>query len=192
MYTFSRPLYLASHSPRRLELLTRFGIPYTPLSHATDEKADVSDDPTERVTALSERKARAAGAGIANGLILGLDTIVYFNGRILEKPGDAEEAREMLASLSGNAHVVYTGVAAWLKPEGSVTLASETTRVFFRKLEAFEIKNYIKSGEPMDKAGAYGIQGLGGAFIERIEGCFFNVVGLPVTRLLAVLRPHMA
>ena len=191
MYRFSLPIYLASHSPRRLDLLARFGIPFTPLSHDADEKSGVSSDPGERVRSLAEKKARAASAGVKKGVVLAFDTVVFLDGNVLEKPGGPAGAFSMLSSLSGRTHVVYTGMARLVLPAGRCRLYVEKTRVKFRKLEATEIKNYIKTGEPLDKAGAYGIQGAAGAFIERIEGCFFNVVGLPVKPLMDCLKPYM-
>jgi septum formation protein len=191
MYLLSQTLYLASNSPRRRDLLKRFGIPYRILPQTAEESEGPARSPAGRVKALARRKVYGASTGVRKGLVLGFDTLVFLNGRLLEKPGNAVEARRMLHALSGATHTVYTGMAALVKPENRLVLTCETTRVTFRVLEEKEINNYIKSGEPFDKAGAYGIQGMGGAFIARIHGCFFNVVGLPIRPLMDFLKPYL-
>ncbi|MFH0920380.1 MAG: Maf family protein [Fibrobacterota bacterium] len=190
MYRLSRPLYLASGSPRRRDLLTRFGIPYRLVAQHADESNGPFHAPAARVKALARLKAEDAARRTGRGVILAFDTLVFLNGCLLEKPKDAAEARRMLRALSNATHTVYTGMAALVRPEDRMLVRCETTRVTFRKLEEKEINNYIKSGEPFDKAGAYGIQGMGGAFIARINGCFFNVVGLPIRPLMDVLKPY--
>jgi septum formation protein len=193
MYRFSIPLYLASKSPRRHELLKRFRIAYHPVRAAVREpRAPARLGPAAAVRFSAKAKALQAAKRVRRGIVLGFDTVVFHRNRILGKPANGREALAMLRSLSGATHRVYTGMAAVVKPGGRVRTAHAATRVTFRKLEDIEIKSYIKSKEPFDKAGAYGIQGLGGAFVSRIQGCFFNVVGLPVAQFLDFLKPYRA
>ena len=144
------------------------------------------------VARLAEEKARAVAAQIGSRdgeyIIIGADTAVELDGRIFGKPRDAAQAREMLSALSGKTHPVLTGIFLLRLPDGATRSAVEITRVTFASLDAAEIGAYIASGEPMDKAGAYGIQGRAGRFISAIEGCYFNVVGLPLARLYALVR----
>ena len=143
----------------------------------------------ELVARLAEEKARAAAAQIqARALIIGADTAVELGGKILSKPRDAAEAREILSFLSGRTHRVLTGLCVLRLPEGGVRSAVENTRVTFAPLTQEEIAEYVASGEPFDKAGGYAIQGRAGRYITRIEGCYFNVVGLPLARLYALLK----
>jgi septum formation protein len=143
--------------------------------------------PEETVQAIALEKAKAvAGSVAASDIIIAADTLVYLDGGALGKPRDAADAAAMLRRLSGNRHAVYTGVAL-IQGDKELTFF-ERTEVYFRALSEEEIAAYIRTGEPMDKAGAYGAQGRGAAFIERIEGDFFNVVGLPLCRLALTLR----
>ncbi|OGS35925.1 MAG: septum formation protein Maf [Elusimicrobia bacterium RIFOXYB2_FULL_49_7] len=189
LYRLSRPLFLASASPRRNELLKRFGIPFSRLQQCIDEKAFALPEPEQHVKTLAAAKAKAAATQTVDGIILGFDTVVFFNGHILEKPTDEEDARRMLSLLSGQTHTVFTGIAAYLAPEGILYTTLGITEVRFRELDEREIINYIKTREPFDKAGAYGIQDVGGLLVKEIKGCYFNVVGLPVTPLIEILRP---
>ena len=190
MRKLSLPLYLASASPRRKSLLKQFGFTFIgAATHIPEESA--ANNPSGRARELAGRKALAAGMRIKSGIILGFDTIVYHNGKILQKPRGSAEARAMLRTLSGKTHTVYTGMAVLVKPGKRLRLHCEKTKVTFRKLEAKEIKNYISTGEPFDKAGAYGIQGMAGSFVEKVNGCFFNVVGLPVKPLMDALKPYI-
>ena len=139
MYLLSRRLFLASQSPRRRELLKRFGIPYNEIAQNSHEPDTHFSDPCKAAKNSAKLKAQNAAVDIDNGIILGFDTIVYYNNKILEKPRDKDEAYSMLTSLSGSPHVVYTGMAAVLKPENSLGLFCEASSVIFRKLEEKEI-----------------------------------------------------
>ncbi len=184
-------LILASQSPRRAELLRNAGIPFEIRPAEVDERACQGEDPTEYVRRLAQEKALAVLAEAPQGaLVLGADTTVVVDGAILGKPGDQAEARRMLERLSGRVHQVITGVClAWRNPQGAALaeVESEVTEVEFRAMTAQEIAVYVASGEPMDKAGAYAIQGRASRWIPRICGCYFNVVGLPVARVCAML-----
>ena len=187
-------LILASGSPRRKQLLEMTGhlleIRVSGADETTDEK-----DPARFVEELSKRKAFDVAADVENGIVLGADTVVASGGEILGKPADAEDAKRMLAGLSGRAHEVYTGVTLVCRENGSLKWAEtfhEETKVFVLSLSTEEIDEYIATGEPLDKAGAYGIQGFFGKYIERIEGDYFNVVGLPLSAVYQVLRRREA
>ncbi|UCC75071.1 MAG: septum formation protein Maf [Gemmatimonadota bacterium] len=175
---------LASKSPRRAELLTRLGLDFVVRVAEVDESLPPGEEPAaaaQRLARLKAEYARAAGA-----LAIGCDTLVVDSGEILGKPTTREEAVEMVRRLQGDEHVVYTGVA--LATPERVESAVEGTRVWFRSLDAKECEEYVATGEPMDKAGAYGIQGFGAAIVERVDGDFFTVMGLPVARLLELFR----
>ena len=177
---------LASKSPRRHAYLTEMGIPYTVLTAETDETLAAGVHPREGVVILAERKARAvADLACAGETVIAADTLVELDGKPLGKPRDEAEAAEMLRALSGKAHRVHTGVAVWR--QGRLLSAVDTTAVHFRPLSDEEIREYIASGEPLDKAGAYGIQGLASAFVSKIEGNFDTVVGLPCALLQEML-----
>jgi len=182
------PLVLASRSPRRTDLLTMLG-----LAHET-APADVDESwlPGEAPVAHAERLARAKAAALAarrpGALVVGSDTVVVIDGELLGKPADAADAVRMLLRLAGRTHVVATGVA--VARDGVVHAAVETTRVRMRPFGEDLARAYAATGEPLDKAGAYGIQSRGAALVEGIEGDFFTVVGLPVARLLALLEAH--
>ena len=162
-------LILASASPRRGTILENAGIGFERLPVEIDESPLPGESAETCVLRLAEEKARRASSGVAG-------------------PAREQEARRMLRNLSGRTHRVLTGVAALRLPDGAMLCAAETTAVTFSTLTDREIDNYVATGEPMDKAGAYGIQEQGGRFITRIEGCYFNVVGLPLARLYAMLR----
>jgi septum formation protein len=180
-------LVLASASPRRRELMKMLGFTdFLVLPADTDETLPgMAPDDSVRYLALQKARKTAETCG-AGDLIVAADTLVWFRGEALGKPADETQARAMLRRLSGAGHAVYTGVAVRLD-DREMTFA-EKTRVFFREMSEEEIRAYVGTGEPMDKAGAYGAQGLGAAFIERIEGDFFNVMGLPLCRLVTMLR----
>lgn len=175
-------LYLASQSPRRHEILTNLGITFKPLKSFYEEKlSDVSSLPPEEMVAkLASLKAVHAARTVSEGLVIGADTIVVQGDNILGKPDSKDQAEAMLRSLSGRRHRVITGIALMDLNENKTFWHAETTYVYFRELSAKEIELYLASTEPYDKAGAYGIQGRAGLFVERIEGCYFNVVGFPV------------
>lgn len=183
------PLYpsilLASRSPRRAALLRQIGAAFKAVPTGADETIPPDTEPKRIVETLAMRKARAAqndSTWKQYDLTLGADTVVCLNGRILGKPSGARDAMRMLQTLSGKTHRVLTGVALIWK-SGAEEAWHEETRVTFRNLSDREIEAYAKTGAPMDKAGAYGIQEQAGAFAARIEGCYFNVVGLPLARL---------
>ncbi len=176
-------IILASNSPRRRELLAQIGIrDFQILSPDVDETVEPGLSPARMVETLSLRKARAAaGRAGAEDLIIAADTVVALDGRVLGKPRDQEEAFAMLSALSGREHRVYTGVT--VLGGGQAATEHEETAVDFRALSPEEIRDYIATGEPMDKAGAYGIQGVGALLVQGIRGDYCNVVGLPVFRL---------
>lgn len=180
-------IILASGSPRRRELLSQIGVQhYRVVTSDVDESADPDLPPDQLVELLSRRKAEAVRAQLGpDPLIIAADTVVALEGEVLGKPGDETGAFRMLSALSGNRHQVYTGFTV-LRGDRVVT-GHEMTAVTFRELEPEEIEDYIATGEPMDKAGAYGIQGVGAVLISGIEGDYFNVMGLPVYRLSRVL-----
>ena len=177
-------LVLASGSPRRKELLETMGLrDFTILKPDFDEASVPLCPPKQLVKTLSRGKAAAAAEQLCDpqALILAADTVVALDGRVLGKPSSPEMARRMLRDLSGRTHLVYTGFT--LRRGNRVLTSWEVTEVTFRSLTPGEIDAYIATGEPMDKAGAYGIQGLGSLLVEGIHGDYFNVVGLPVCRL---------
>lgn len=176
---------LASQSPRRRELLSLFPFPFTVKVAGVDEYMDPAKDPAEEVARLSRLKADAIPR-TPEDVVIAADTIVVCRGYVLGKPADEEDAFEMLGLLSGRYHEVMTGVTV-LYGDRSMT-CTEVTEVGFRNLTEGEIHRYIATGEPMDKAGSYGIQGGAALFVERIIGDYYNVVGLPVCRLGQMLR----
>ncbi|ELQ6169707.1 septum formation inhibitor Maf [Cronobacter dublinensis] len=179
-------LYLASGSPRRQELLGMLGVSFERLVPGVEEQRAEKEVPQDYVTRLARDKARAGVALAARDLpVLGADTIVVLDGDVLEKPRDAAHAAEMLRRLSGQTHQVMTAVA--LADSLRVRERLVITRVTFRALTAQDIAAYVESGEPMDKAGAYGIQGLGGCFVRSIEGSYHAVVGLPLVETWELL-----
>lgn len=180
-------IILASQSPRRRELLNQMGLKgFKVTSPDVDEAIEGNRPPAQIVEELSLRKARAvAESADEDDLIIAADTVVALEGAVLGKPEDEVSAFSMLSALSGNRHYVYTGVTV-IQGDKVVT-QHEMTTVTFRELEPEEITNYIATGEPMDKAGAYGIQGLGALLVSGIKGDYFNVMGLPVYRLGRIL-----
>lgn len=180
-------IILASQSPRRRELLTRMGLSYRVHAADIDEHMDRSLPPDKLVEAISAEKAAAVARTEGESpLIIAADTVVVLDGAVLGKPGDEADARDMLSRLSGREHQVYTGFTV-RQGERTVT-KSECTGVRFRRLSGEEIAAYVATGEPMDKAGAYGIQSLGALLVEGIAGDYFNVMGLPVCRLGLALK----
>jgi len=187
-------IVLASASPRRKELLTQGGYEFQVVPSSIPEERRENEDPTAYVTRLAQEKAQFVFDQLKRKstedtpLVLGADTIVVTPDEILGKPRDAEDAARMLRSLSGRTHEVITGVC--LMSEGSTETAAEITSVVVRKLSDTEITEYIATGEPMDKAGAYAIQGYAARWIPRIEGCYFNVVGLPLALVASIIERH--
>ena len=179
-------LVLASASPRRRELLSAAGFEFDVDAGSVDESAGPGELPSTYVLRLARRKAEAVAARHPDRPVLGADTAVVVGNQILGKPSDAEDASRMLSQLSARAHEVLTGVA--LAYRGQLLAEVEHTTVWMSKLTPAEIAWYVASGEPLDKAGGYAIQGLGSRFIPRIEGSYTNVVGLPVARVVQLLQ----
>jgi len=183
----SKKLILASASPRRKHLLSQLGLDFTVEPSGDEENIYANLPPDVIAVTLAENKARNVAGRHQDGLVLGADTIVVIDGRILGKPRDTGHAMEMLSRLSGRWHSVYTGLALIDAETGSQIKDFEESRVKFKNLSEREIKNYINTGEPLDKAGAYGIQGKGSLLVEKIEGCYYNIVGLPLFKLNTLL-----
>lgn len=171
------PLILASSSPRRRELLTQAGIPFEICAPQVDERCALP--PQEAVAELSRRKALAAAVLNPGRFVLASDTLVAVEGQALGKPADAEDARRMLRLLSGRTHSVHTGVTV-VTPAGDILTETDSSRVTLDPISEDEIYAYVASGEPMDKAGAYAVQGRAALFVSRLEGCYFGVMGLPL------------
>lgn len=183
-----RKLVLASRSPRRQALLSGIGCSFEVLAGDVDETYDPSWSPGRIVTALALRKARWAARRKPDAVVIGADTLVVADRRIMGKPRTPEEARSMLSELQGRAHTVYTGVAVIDARSGREAAGFRATEVRMRSLSEAEVEAYVATGEPMDKAGAYAIQGLGALLVDSIAGDYFTVVGLPLTLLDELLR----
>ena len=181
-------LTLASASPRRRQLLQALGMDFRVQPSSVPEEPEPSESPIDLVRRLALAKARAVAADVSEGLVIGADSVVVHQGDILGKPATVEEARVMLARLRGNTHQVFSGVAVVDASTGKHRLASETTPVLMREYSDAEVEDYIASGSPMDKAGAYGVQDADFHPASRVQGCYSNVVGLPLCTLLDVLR----
>jgi septum formation protein len=182
-------LILASASPRRAEILRRAGFSFDVLAANVDESRKPDESPDGFVSRLARDKAATVAARVqGSALVLGGDTVVLIDGLILGKPANAEDAAAMLRQLSGRAHDVLTGLALLRLPDREMRTAVERTRVTFASLSNEEIGAYVDTGEPFGKAGAYAIQERGGRFVERIEGDYFNVMGLPVARFYRMLK----
>jgi septum formation protein len=184
-------LVLASASPRRAEILRNAGIPFETQAVLLDESLVPGESPGDYVRRLALEKARAAASAQrpdGDCVFVGADTAVLAGDEILGKPESDEDARRMLHLLGGSVHEVHTGLALLRLPGRMERVVEEITRVWFAPLSSEEIDMYIATGEPFDKAGAYGIQGIGGRYVTRIEGCYFNVMGLPLARLWSLLR----
>jgi len=185
-------LVLASSSPRRQELLQRAGFEFEVRPSGAEEvraRGESAEDFARR--AAREKSLAAAASSPPGSLVLGADTVVDIGGLLLGKPADQDDAVRMLRLLSGASHRVVTGVCLVHAPGEILAVAHETTIVRFRYLEEEEIRDYVRSGEPLDKAGAYAIQGLASRFVTRIEGCYFNVVGLPIPLVYDLLKPFL-
>jgi septum formation protein len=182
-------LILASASPRRAEILRRASFSFEAIAANVDESHQSGELPEAFVARLAQVKAAAVATCVrAPALVLGGDTVVLVDSLILGKPADAEDAAAMLRRLSGRTHDVLTGLALLRLPDKAIRAAVECTRVTFAPLSEDEIAEYVDTGEPFGKAGAYAIQERGGRFVERIEGDYFNVMGLPVARFYRMLR----
>ncbi len=180
-------LILASKSPRRRELMKLLGHPFICITSAVEENYVGGETPSEHITRLSESKALDVGTKRQDGIIIGSDTIVVLDKEIFGKPSSKTEAVEMIMRLQGRTHVVYTGFTLYNAMTKKMLSGYETTRVTLRSLTPELAKSYVDTGESLDKAGAYGIQGYGAALITSITGCFFNVMGLPLAKLTDAL-----
>ncbi len=184
-----KKLVLASKSPRRAALLKQIGLRFTTKGSSVRERRNGVMSPEQIVLNLSRKKAFEVAKKVRSGIIIGVDTVVVLNGKIYGKPQKASEAKAMLKDLSGNEHEVYTGFTLIDRPSNKSVSDFEVTRVKFRELSEEEIEEYVRSGSPLDKAGAYGIQDdYGAVFVERISGSFYNVVGLPVEKFYQRLK----
>ena len=191
-----KPIILASGSPRRRELLTQIGLEFTVIP-STKEEVIRFEDPALTVEDLSRQKAEDVGAQApAGSLVIGSDTVVALDGKILGKPRDAEDAVRMLTLLQGRSHEVFTGVTVLEKGEvgdgDEINTFSDRTLVRIYPMTEEEIRAYVATGDPLDKAGAYGIQGLFAAYVEGIDGSFYNVMGLPIGKLYQEIKGRLA
>lgn len=183
-----KPVILASTSPRRRELLKQIGLNFSIDPADVDETMRAGEKPAAYAVRVALDKARVAAARAGTGVVIAADTIVVLGTEVLGKPADSRDAVRMLSLLSGREHRVITGFALIDAASGKTTTGHEDTSVRFRKLTPAEIDAYVGSGEPLDKAGAYGIQEKGAMLVDGIEGCYFNVVGLPLSRIAVSLR----
>jgi septum formation protein len=182
-----KPIILASASPRRKMLLKSLGIKFSAMKPKVQEKID-SLTPEKLAIKLAKEKVFSVTSKIKRGIIIGVDTIVVFDKKILGKPNSRAEAYKMLRLLSNQTHKVISGLYLLSLPEKKSVKGYEATEVTFRRLTSYEINEYLKTNEAYDKAGGYGIQSTGGKFVKKINGCYFNVVGLPITKLIRLLK----
>ncbi|MCL4547729.1 MAG: Maf family protein [Bacteroidetes bacterium] len=177
-------IFLASKSPRRRKLLKQLGLNFKSFSVDLHEEILDGEHPVQTVKRLALHKSQAAVKKVDSGIVITADTIVVLDREIIGKPKNENDAFKILSKLSGRTHTVYTGFVINNVGNNKKTIDYEKTKVTFRKLSAMEIKDYIKTGSPMDKAGAYGIQDdFGAVFVKKIDGCYYNVVGLPLAKL---------
>ena len=189
----TRRIILASQSPRRIRLLKQIGLNPEVIPSSVEEAFDPSLTPDQNARKLALAKADHVGRLIADGIVIGADTIVVLGDVLLGKPANRVEAKQMLRQLSGQEHTVITAFSLLDLPGGRHQCESEKTRVTFRNLPDEEIDRYVAGGSPMDKAGAYGIQDdYGAVFVSRIEGCFYNVVGFPLSKFYTTLQEFIA
>jgi len=189
-FSLQLPFILASNSPRRKEILTQAGFQFTVLPSDVDESFSASMSPQEVPVMLAERKAKALIENCANSLVLAADTVVILENEILNKPADKQDALHMLKKLSGKTHEVVTGIAL-ASPQGIIT-AADSAMVRFRELADWEIEWYVRGGASLDKAGAYGVQDfIGMAGIEKLDGSFYTVMGLPIYHVYQLLKPFI-
>lgn len=188
MIVSRKPIILASGSPRRARLMSVLGFPFTVRESGIEEIIDEKLAPEEIARGLAFRKASTVASQLSSGIVVGADTIVVLEGKILGKPATEEEAVGMLLALSGKTHTVFTGFALVDAESKKSYISLERTEVTFRALRRDEIERYVAAGSPMDKAGAYGIQDdYGAVFVEKINGCFYNVVGFPISKFHTAL-----
>jgi septum formation protein len=189
----SPKLVLASASPRRQELIAILGLPVQIIPSRVQEDTSDHWSPSQIVEGLSKRKADAVKDKLSestdfSSIVVGSDTIVVLNGKVMGKPRDASEAEQMLQELAGEVHEVYTGITCIRISDAKTVTSHRVTKVRMRNLSSTQISRYVSTGESMDMAGAYGIQGIGSLLIESIDGCYFNVVGLPLSLLAVILE----
>lgn len=182
------PLVLASQSPRRSDLLRQVGIRFIQATRSIDEERRTGLSVDEAIRDIAYRKARAVASDFSDAVILGADTEVIVDDELLGKPKNDKEAVAMLQRISGKTHRVVTGIAFIDQVTGKIVFDSESTTVHMRAVTPDECRAYVESGEPRDKAGAYGIQGIGAGLVTRVDGCYFNVVGLPITKVIQWLQ----
>jgi len=182
-----RKIILASSSPRRRTLLEQIGLSFTVDASNGEEDLRQGKEPHKLAQNISLQKARLVAVRHPDALIIAADTLGVIDGKIIGKPGTEEEAREMLSLLSGRPHRVITGLTVMDTATGKTVSRSVETTVYFKRLSERAIDAYVRTGEPMDKAAAYGIHGLGAVLVEKIEGDYFNIVGLPLSTLASVL-----
>ncbi len=188
MIKLNQTLYLASSSPRRKQLLKQIGLRFKSIHTDIDEVISEKDKPVSVVKRLAEDKLNAAISKLSSGIIIAADTIVVLNGKIIGKPNNKSDAKRILKTLSGKTHSVYTGFALYNFYNSRKIVDYEKTGVTFRDITEKEINFYIATGSPLDKAGAYGIQDFGAVFVKKINGCFYNVMGLPISKIFSDLR----
>jgi septum formation protein len=187
LYRTHKRIVLASHSPRRRELLTALGIVFEVIGADVDESARAGESVEEHVLRLAGQKAWAVSSSHPDAVVLGADTVVVVDKTVLGKPADQKDAARMLGMLSGRTHEVLTGIAVIVPSCQDAYAQVVRTAVTIRGLDPMEIAAYVATGEPMDKAGAYAVQGMASAFITRIEGSYPNVVGLPTAEVVGLL-----
>lgn len=183
-----KPIILASESPRRQELLEKIGLKFKVVKSNFKERLDTKLEPHKLSQQISFEKAKAVFENHKDSIIIAADTLVVCRGKILGKPRDGKDAKKMLSLLSDNVHLAITGLTIIDGGLDKTISTSEETKVFVRKISPSEIDFYVKTKEPLDKAGGYAIQGLGSVFIQKIEGDFFNAVGLPIYTVIRMLK----
>lgn len=181
-------IVLASASPRREELIKRLGLDFTVFPSKIDESQFDNLEPEEMVQELARAKAEEVAELVEDTIVIGADTVVVYNGEVLGKPEDERQAISMLKVLQGRKHKVFSGLAVVETDSRRTLIDFDETDVYMRSLEREEIEGYVKTGEPMDKAGSYGIQGIGGTLVERIDGSYYTVMGLPIHKLALMLK----
>lgn len=184
----NRKIILASSSPRRKELLEKIGLTFSVDPSDVEEKPPIDIKPEGIAKIISLQKALKVAPKYSDAIVIAADTFGFFRGKIIGKPENADHAKRILSTLSGKSHKVITGYTILDTSNRQITTHSVETRVYFKKLTPEEIDSYVKSGEPLDKAGAYGIQGLGSVIVDKIEGDYYNVMGLPVSALVESLK----
>lgn len=185
-----KQIILASASPRRKKLLEQIGLSIKVVPSDIDEKLNPRLKPKAQAETLSLEKAEIVAAKYPDSIIIAADTLVYTNGNILGKPKNMEEAKRMIQKLQGKTHSVITGFTIYHKASKKIVTDSAETKVTFRKLKDTEIKNYLKKEKPLDKAGGYGVQGIGVVLVETINGDYSNVVGLPLGKIIPTLKKY--